>query len=57
MGRLDIGLNLGKKRTQLGRVMHLPCSSYQEGQERLATIERIRQRQGYQLILNSLELA
>jgi hypothetical protein len=57
MGRLDIDPNLEKREHNLGQVMHLPCPSYQEGRERLATIERIRQRRGYQLILNSLELA
>lgn len=37
----------GRRGELLGRVVHTPCSSYQEGQQRLAAVQVRRQQRGY----------
>jgi predicted DNA-binding WGR domain protein len=37
----------GRRRTRLGRMIHLSCLSYLDAQERLAALDRRRRRRGY----------
>ena len=42
----------GRIGTALGRVVHTPCASYQEGLDKLTTIAKRRTRRGYAIVLN-----
>lgn len=37
----------GRRGERLGRVWHIPCQSYQEGQQQLAAVQARRQQHGY----------
>lgn len=43
----------GGKNTALGRVVHLPVASYEEGLASIEQIGRVRQRRGYTLVTES----
>lgn len=45
----------GRRRTRLGRTVHLPCSSYPDAWERLAALSRRRVRRGYATVLVASE--
>jgi hypothetical protein len=39
----------GRRGTQLGRIVHNPCISYEEGCERLAAVQGLREQRGYKV--------
>ena len=39
--------------TALGRVVNVPCVSYQEGLDKLSTVAKRRIRHGYAVVLNN----
>ena len=43
----------GRIGTALGRVVNVPCASYQEGLDKLSTVAKRRARHGYAVVLNS----
>ncbi|GAB4363789.1 MAG: WGR domain-containing protein [Methylohalobius sp. ZOD2] len=41
----------GQRGGRLGRVMHVPCRSQEEGREMLRSLDRSRRRRGYERLL------
>jgi len=41
----------GRRDTALGRVVHTPCTSYEEGYERLAAVRVRRESRGYKVLV------
>jgi predicted DNA-binding WGR domain protein len=39
----------GRRGTELGRMVHTPCTSYQDGREQLAAVQARRERRGYKV--------
>jgi hypothetical protein len=40
----------GRRNTALGRMVHTPCTSYEDGRERLATVQARRERRRYKVL-------
>jgi predicted DNA-binding WGR domain protein len=40
----------GRRGTELGRMVHTPCASYQDGRERLAAVQARRRQKGYTVL-------
>ena len=40
----------GRRGTALGRVVHAPCASYEDGCERLASVQVRREQRGYKVL-------
>ncbi len=47
----------GQRGSRLGRVINVPCATYQEGMGMLAQIDRARQKKGYRLVLKEGKVA
>jgi predicted DNA-binding WGR domain protein len=39
----------GRRGTELGRMVHTPCASYQDGRERLTAVQARREQRGYKV--------
>jgi hypothetical protein len=40
----------GRRGTELGRIAHIPCASYEDGRERLAAVQARREQRGYKAL-------
>jgi hypothetical protein len=39
----------GRRGTQLGQIVHIPCVSYEDGCEQLAAVQARREQRGYKV--------
>lgn len=39
-----------RRGTELGRIVHIPCASYQDGRDRLAAVQVQREQRGYKVL-------
>ena len=51
---LGANVCMGHTGRALGRVVHSPCASYQEGLDKLTTVAKRRTRYGYTAVLKSM---